>query len=61
MTEQPFNAFAADAADKKIRKLNQQLLLLWCFLEAEEMWDDAREYLDEHDNDELPFTAEWMI
>lgn len=45
----------------QIKKLNQHLLLLWCYLQSEDMWDSAREYMDDHKDDDLPFNAQWII
>lgn len=43
-----------------IRELNRKLTLLWCYLQSEDMWEDAEEYLEDHEDDEFPFEANWM-
>ena len=36
-------------------RLRRDLMLLWSFLMAEDMWDDAFEYISDHAEDPLPF------
>lgn len=36
-------------------RLRRDLMLLWSFLMAEDMWDDAFEYISDHTEDPLPF------
>lgn len=43
-----------------IRKLNRKLTILWCYLQSEDMWEDAEEYLEDHGDDEFPFEVNWM-
>lgn len=42
-----------------IRELNRKLTLLWCYLQSEDMWEDAEEYLEDHEDDEFPFEVNW--
>lgn len=43
------------------RRLNNELLQLWCFLQSEDLWEEARDYLEDHKDDELPFEAKWIF
>lgn len=45
---------------RMIQELNHKLTLLWCYLQSEDLWEDAEEYLDDHKDDEFPFDANWM-
>ena len=51
-------------ADKKIhlsgiRNLYREHFLLWMFLSREGLWEEAREFL--HDNEEEPVPLEWLV
>lgn len=46
---------------KDLCRLNRELFCLWRYLQEEDLWDDAQDYLEEHQDDELPFDVNWTL
>ena len=46
---------------KKYEKLSRKLFLLWEFLAAEGLCDEAREYLEDHKDDETPMDFSFIL
>ena len=44
-----------DSLRLKLRDASQKLFFLWEFISSAGMQDDAREYLEEHEDDAVPF------
>ncbi len=47
------------AADERMQILSRELFYLWNFILQQELWDEAREFLDEHMDDPAPFEFDW--
>lgn len=46
------------SAREHIRDLEHELFFLWEYLCSEGLWSEAKEYLEEHEQDEIPFGYE---
>ena len=46
---------------KKYEKLSRKLFLLWEFLAAEGLCQEAREYLEDHKDDEMPMDFSFIL
>lgn len=46
---------------RKYEKLCRQMLLLWDFLAEEGIWHEAKEYLEEHEDDEIPLDFSFLL
>ena len=42
-------------AEKTCSELRTQLFYLWTFVAQQNMWEDALDFLDEHEGLEIPF------
>lgn len=52
-------AHKADAAEQRTKILSRELFYLWNFIIQQELWDEAREFLDEYMDDPAPFEFNW--
>lgn len=39
--------------------LSRELFYLWNFIIQQELWDEARDFLDEYMDDPAPFEFDW--
>lgn len=46
---------------KKYEKLTRQIFLLWDFLAEEGLWHEAKEYLEDHKDDEIPIDFSFVL
>jgi hypothetical protein len=46
---------------KKYEKLVRQVFLLWDFLAEEGLWHEAKEYLEDHKDDEIPIDFSFVL
>lgn len=46
-----------ETARRYIRKLQRELFLIWGFVGQEGLWEEAREFVNDHIDEEIPF--EW--
>lgn len=55
--EEPVRESDADATtlDERIRKLERKIFHLWEFIGQEGLWSEATEYMEENENDPMPF------
>lgn len=44
---------------KRIRTLKRELFYLWMFLSSEGLYEEAREYVEDNKDEEVPFEEEW--
>ena len=45
--------------DGRMRILSRELFYLWNFILQQELWDEARDFLDEYMGDPAPFEFDW--
>ncbi len=46
-------------AEERMRILSRELFYLWNFILQQELWDEARDFLDEYMGDPAPFEFDW--
>lgn len=46
---------------KKYEKLSRQMFLLWDFIAEEGLWHEAKEYLEDHKDDEMPMDFSFIL
>ena len=46
---------------RKYEKLFRRIFLLWDFLAEEGLWSEAKEYLEEHQDDEMPIEFSFIL
>ena len=46
---------------KKYEKLSRQMFLLWDFLAEEGLWHEAKEYIEDHKDDEMPVDFSFIL
>jgi len=49
----------ADATSHRISILSRELFYLWVFIIHEELWNEARDFLDDYMDDPAPFEFDW--
>ena len=50
-----WNTYEKESLRLKLKEASQKLFYLWEFVSTAGMQDDAREYLEEHEDDAVPF------
>lgn len=48
-----------EAAGRRTQMLSRELFYLWNFIIQQELWDEARDFLDEYMDDPAPFEFDW--
>lgn len=46
-------------AGRRTQILSRELFYLWNFIIQQELWDEARDFLDEYMDDPAPFEFDW--
>ena len=49
----------SDATPHRISIVSRELFYLWVFIIREELWNEAREFLDDYMDDPAPFEFDW--
>lgn len=52
-------ALKSEPDRRRAQMLSRELFYLWNFIIQQELWDEARDFLDEYMDDPAPFEFDW--